>query len=160
MSTQRPGELEERLDAGGMRIALVVARFNPELCERLLQGALACLEEHGARQQDLRVIRVPGSFEIPLMARKLAESGDHDAVVCLGVLVRGETIHYELIAREVCAGIARAAADSGVAITLGVLTTENHQQAEERAGGKLGNRGADAARAAIEMVQQIRRLDA
>ncbi len=160
MSTQRPGEPEQRLDAGGMRIALVVARFNPELCERLLQGALACLEEHGARQQDLRVIRVPGSFEIPLMARKLAESGDHDAVVCLGVLVRGETIHYELIAREVCAGIARAAADSGVAITLGVLTTENHQQAEERAGGKLGNRGADAARAAIEMVQQIRLLDA
>lgn len=157
MSTQPPGDPEQRVDASGMRIGLVVARFNPKLCERLLEGALECLQQHGARQENLRVFRVPGSFEIPLIARKLAESGSHDAVVCLGALVRGETLHYEIIAREVSHGIARASADSGIPITLGVLTTENHRQAEERAGGKLGNRGADAALAAIEMVDLIRR---
>ncbi len=142
-----------------MRIALVVARFNADICERLLEGALACLEQHGARQRDLQVVRVPGSFEIPLMARKLAQSGSHDAVVCLGALVRGDTLHYEIIAREVSGGIARASLDSGVPITFGVLTTENHQQAEDRAGGKRGNRGADAALAAIEMVELMRRLE-
>ena len=142
-----------------MRVALVVARFNAEICERLLEGALECLQQHGARQQDLHVVRVPGSFEIPLIARRLAQSGSHDAVVCLGALVRGETLHYEIIAREVSHGIARASCDSGVPITLGVLTTENPQQAEDRSGGKGGNRGADAALAAIEMVHLMRRLE-
>ncbi len=158
LSTQRPGDLDQSVDATGMRVALVVARFNAEICEHLLEGALACLQQHGARRQDLQVVRVPGSFEIPLMARKLAESGDHDAVVCLGALVRGETLHYEIIAREVSHGIARASSDTGVPITLGVLTTENHQQAKDRAGGKMGNRGADAALAAIEMVELMRRF--
>ena len=159
MSTQRPGDLDQSVDATGMRIALVVARFNAEICERLLEGALACLQQHGAREQDLQVVRVPGSFEIPLIARKLAEGGGHDAVVCLGALVRGDTLHYEIIAREVGRGIARASLDSGVPITFGVLTTENHPQAEDRAGGKMGNRGADAALAAIEMVELMRRLE-
>ena len=159
MSTQRPGDLDRSVDATGMRVALVVARFNAEICERLLEGALACLQQHGARERDLQVVRVPGSFEIPLIARKLAESGGHDAVVCLGALVRGDTLHYEIIAREVGRGIARASLDSGVPITFGVLTTENHPQAEDRAGGKMGNRGADAALAAIEMVELMRRLE-
>ena len=159
MSSQHPGDLDQSVDATGMRIALVVARFNAEICERLLEGALACLQQHGARQRDLQVVRVPGSFEIPLVARKLAVSAGHDAVVCLGALVRGDTLHYEIIAREVSRGIARASLDSGVPITFGVLTTENHQQAEDRAGGKRGNRGADAALAAIEMVQLMRRLE-
>ncbi len=158
LSSQRPGDLDQSVDATGMRVALVVARFNAEICEHLLEGALACLQQHGARRQDLQVVRVPGSFEIPLMARKLAESGGHDAVVCLGALVRGETLHYEIIAREVSHGIARASSDTGVPITLGVLTTENHQQAKDRAGGKMGNRGADAALAAIEMVELMRRF--
>lgn len=159
MSNQRPGDLEHSVDAAGMRVALVVSRFNPEICERLLAGALACLLQHGAREQDLQVVRVPGSFEIPLIARKLAQRGGHDAVVCLGALVRGDTVHYEIIAREVSHGIARASADFGVPITFGILTTENHQQAEDRAGGKLGNRGADAALAAIEMADLMRRMD-
>ncbi len=158
LSSQRPGDLDQSVDATGMRVALVVARFNAEICEHLLEGALACLQQHGARRQDLQVVRVPGSFEVPLMARKLAESGGHDAVVCLGALVRGETLHYEIIAREVSHGIARASSDTGVPITLGVLTTENHQQAKDRAGGKMGNRGADAALAAIEMVELMRRF--
>ncbi len=159
LSSQRPGDLDHSVDATGMRVALVVARFNAEICERLLEGALACLQQHGARERDLQVVRVPGSFEIPLIARKLAEGGGHDAVVCLGALVRGDTLHYEIIAREVSRGIARASSDSGVPITLGVLTTENRQQAEDRAGGKMANRGADAALAAIEMVQLMRRLE-
>lgn len=159
LSSQRPGDLDQSVDATGMRVALVVARYNAEICERLLEGALACLQQHGVRQRDLQVVRVPGSFEIPLMARKLAQSGSHDAVVCLGALVRGDTLHYEIIAREVSSGIARASLDSGVPITFGVLITENHQQAEERAGGKMGNRGADAALAAIEMVELMRRLE-
>jgi 6,7-dimethyl-8-ribityllumazine synthase len=159
LSIQRPGDPDQSVDATGMRVALVVARFNAEICERLLEGALECLEQHGARERDLQVVRVPGSFEIPLIARKLAESGAHHAVVCLGALVRGDTLHYEVIAREVCSGIARASSDSGVPITLGVLTTENHRQAEDRAGGKMGNRGADAALAAIEMVELMRRLE-
>jgi 6,7-dimethyl-8-ribityllumazine synthase len=160
MSTQRPEDGDRNLDASGMRIAVVASRFNPELCEKLLEGALDCLRSRGAQEEDLLVVRVPGSFEIPLVADKLARAGRHDAVVCLGALVRGETLHYELIAAEAARGIAGASVRSGVPISFGVLTAESLEQAEARAGGALGNRGEDAALAAIEMVHVLRELEA
>jgi 6,7-dimethyl-8-ribityllumazine synthase len=147
------------LNAAGVKVALVVSRFNAATSERLLEGALDCLHRHGAKDQDLQVVRVPGAFEIPLIARKLAQSGKHDAVVCLGALVRGETPHFDLIAGQVARGIASASMESGVPITFGVLTAESPDQAGDRAGGKMGNRGADAALAAIEMVDLIRHLE-
>ncbi len=149
---------EGKLDARDLKVALVVARFNELISERLLEGALDCLRRHGAEDKALHVIRVPGGFELGLAAKAAAASGDYDAVVCLGAVVRGATPHFDLVAGEAARGVARAALDSGVPVTFGVLTTDTLEQAIERAGAKSGNKGWDAALAGIEMAQLLRTL--
>ncbi len=147
------------LDGKGLRIGLVVSRFNDFISERLLQGALDCLRRHGVAEQDILIVRVPGAFEIPVAARRLAQSGKHDAVVCVGCVIRGETSHYEQVCAEVARGVASVALEARLPVTFGVLTTENLHQAIERAGAKAGNKGWDAALAAIEMVSLFRSLE-
>ncbi|MBI1950193.1 MAG: 6,7-dimethyl-8-ribityllumazine synthase [Acidobacteria bacterium] len=147
------------LDGKGLRVGLVVSRFNDLISERLLQGALDCLIRHGVLEQDILIARVPGAFEIPVAARRLALSGKHDAVVCVGCVIRGETSHYEQVCAEVARGVAAVALEAGLPVTFGVLTTENLHQAIERAGAKAGNKGWDAALAAIEMVSLFRSIE-
>jgi 6,7-dimethyl-8-ribityllumazine synthase len=142
---------EGALNARHLRICVVVSRFNETISRRLLEGALDCLRRHGAPEDDLSVVWVPGAFELPAAARRVAASHEVDAVVCLGAVVRGETPHFDFVAGQAAAGIAGAAAATDVPVTFGVLTTETRAQAEERAGGKLGNKGFEAAQAAIEM---------
>ena len=156
---ERMRVIEGKLDATGLRFALVVSRFNEALTSRLESGAVDCLERHGASKDDITIYRVPGAWEIPLVASRLADAGRHDAVVCLGALVRGGTAHFELIAAEVAKGIAQSAMSSGVPMTFGVITAENLEQAVERAGTKMGNKGWEAALAAIEMARLTERLD-
>lgn len=151
--------IEGKLDAKGLRFALVVSRFNEALTSRLESGAVDCLERHGAAGDDITVYRVPGAWEIPFVASRLAASGKHHAVVCLGALVRGGTAHFDLIAAEVAKGIATSAMGSGVPMTFGVITAENLEQAVERAGTKMGNKGWEAALAAIEMARLFEGLD-
>lgn len=139
-------------------MALVAARFNEVVVRRLLDGALACLRKHGIAEEDLDVVWVPGAFELPLVARELAAAGACDAVVCLGAVIRGETAHFEHVAGAAAAGIRRAALDTGVPVTFGVLTTDTLEQAMERAGGAHGNKGWDAAMAAMEMASLMERL--
>ena len=141
-----------------MRLAVVVSRFNEVVTSRLLAGARTAIERHGVREEDVDVAWVPGSFELPLAARRLAESRRYDAVVCLGAVIRGETPHFEYVAGEAARGIADAARDTGVPVIFGVLTTDTLEQALERAGGKTGNKGYDAAVNAIEMANLLRRL--
>lgn len=149
--------VEGHMNASGMRFGIVVARWNSFITERLLQGALDGLRRSGCREQDITVVRVPGSFEIPSQARTLAESGNFDAIVTLGCLIRGETSHYEHIATEVTRGIGQSAQETGVPHTYGVLTCENLEQALDRAGLKAGNKGFEAALSAIEMVSLKRK---
>jgi 6,7-dimethyl-8-ribityllumazine synthase len=149
---------EGNLDARGLRVALVVSRFNDLFTEKLLAGALDCLVRHGARDDELHVVRVPGSFEVPLAAQECARSDRFDAVVCLAAVIRGATPHFEYVAAEITKGIAQTALATGVPVTYGVLTTDTLEQAVERAGTKSGNKGWDAAAAAIEMVQVLRGL--
>lgn len=144
--------LEGKLAAEGRKFALVASRFNSLITRQLIAGAQDCLVRHGAADDDLTLVWVPGSFEMPLAAWKLAETGDYDAVVCLGAIIRGETPHFEYVAAEAAKGIAQVALSTGVPIAFGVLTTDNLEQALDRAGVKSGNKGADAALAAIEMV--------
>jgi 6,7-dimethyl-8-ribityllumazine synthase len=147
------------LDGKGMRVGIVVSRFNDFIVDRLLQGALDCLMRHGVAEKDITVARVPGALEIALAADRLAKSKRQDAVICLGCVIRGETNHYEQVCSEVARGIAQAALHAGKPMTYGVVTAENLQQAIERAGAKSGNRGWDAALAAIEMVSLLKGLD-
>ena len=142
----------------GLRVAIACARFNGGITDRLLEGARAQLRELGVDPVSVREVWVPGAFELPLMAKRLAESGDVDAVVCLGVVIRGDTGHYEFVAGQCAAGIQAAQLDTGVPMAFGVLTTETDQQALDRAGGKEGNKGADAALAAVEMADLLRKL--
>ncbi len=153
----KPNAIEGDLSAVGMRFAIVVARWNSFITERLLQGALDALHRSGCKQQDITVVRVPGSFEIPSEARTLAESGSYDAIITLGCLIRGETTHYEHISTEVTRGIGQSAQETGVPHTYGVLTCENLEQAIDRAGLKAGNKGHEAAISAIEMVSLKRK---
>ncbi len=146
-----PRKLEGNLNAAGKRFGIVVARFNAFITDRLLDGALDALRRSGAEDKDIEVARVPGSFEIPAAARTMAETGRFDAVICLGCLIRGDTAHYEVIATECARGIGQSAQESGVPHAFGVLTTENLEQALDRAGVKSGNKGFEAAMAAIEM---------
>jgi len=143
----------------GMRLALVAARFNHFVVDKLVAGALETLAAAGARSEDLDVVQVPGAFEIPLAARKLAVSRRYDAVITLGAVIRGDTPHFDFVAGECARGVAQAALDTGVPILFGVLTCDNLEQANERAGGKAGNKGADAATAAVEMIDLLRKLD-
>ncbi len=152
-----PDAIEGGLSAQGMRFAIVVARWNSFITERLLQGSLDALRRSGCRTEDIAVIRVPGSFEIPSQARTLAETGKYDAIITLGCLIRGETTHYEHIATEVTRGIGQSAQETGVPHTYGVLTCENLEQAIDRAGLKAGNKGYEAAISAIEMVSLKRK---
>ena len=151
--------IEGKLDASGLRFALVVSRFNEALTGRLLDGAVDCLERHGADEEGLVVYRVPGAWELPLLTAKLAASGDWDAVVALGVLIRGGTAHFDLIAAEVAKGLATSSMQTGVPVSLGVVTAETLEQAVERAGTKQGNKGWDAALAAIEMARLYHGLE-
>ena len=152
-------ELQGDLDGEGLRAAIVVARFNEFLTSKLLEGAKAALQRHGVRDEDVTVAWVPGSFEIPLVARKLAESGSYHAVLCLGAVIRGETDHYEHVAGEAAKGIAAASQSTGIPVIFGVLTTDTVEQALNRAGGKQGNNGYSAGVAAIEMASLLRKLD-
>ena len=142
---------EGYLDAKGLRFGLVVSRFNHFITDRLLEGSLDALKRHGADENDLEIARVPGSFEVPLLAKKMAESGRFDAVICLGALIRGSTIHFDILAAEVTKGLAAVMLDSGIPISFGVITTDTIEQAVERAGTKSGNKGWQAAESAIEM---------
>jgi 6,7-dimethyl-8-ribityllumazine synthase len=148
----KSGATEGGMNARGMKFAIVVARWNSFITERLLQGALDALRRSGCREQDLAVVRVPGSFEIPSQARTLAETGRYDAIITLGCLIRGDTTHYEHIATEVTRGIGQSAQETGVPHTYGVLTCETLEQAIDRAGLKAGNKGFEAAMSAVEMV--------
>ena len=148
--------VEGVLQAKGILFGIVVSRFNDFINKRLLDGALDGLARHGAEEGMVTVVRVPGSFEIPLMAKKLAGSGKYDAVICLGAVIRGATPHFEYISAEVTKGIAQVALESGVPVSFGILTTDSIEQAIERAGTKSGNKGWDAALAAIEMVNVLK----
>jgi 6,7-dimethyl-8-ribityllumazine synthase len=156
----KPVALEGDLSAEGMRFAIVVARWNAVITERLLAGALDALLRSGARREQIEIARVPGSWEIPAAARKLAESGGFDAVIALGCLLRGETAHYEAIYNEVARGIGQSQQETGVPHSFGVLTCETLEQALDRAGLKGGNKGFEAAAAAIEMVSLHRKIAA
>lgn len=147
------------LDGKGLRIAIVVSRFNDFICGRLLQGALDCLTRHAVSEQEITVAHVPGALEIPVTARRLALSKRHDAVICIGCVIRGETTHYDQVCAEVARGVAAVALEAGLPVTFGVLTTESLHQAIERAGAKGGNKGWDAALAAIEMVSLFKSLE-
>jgi 6,7-dimethyl-8-ribityllumazine synthase len=147
-----------RMNASGMRVGIVVARFNELVSQRLLDGAVDALIRHGAVEEQITVVWVPGSYEIPMAARTLAEHGDVDAVVCLGAVIRGETAHFDYVAGEAARGIAAVHQATGVPAGFGVLTVDTLEQALDRAGGKQGNKGADAALAAIETVSVLREL--
>ncbi len=147
-----------RLDAAGMRFAVVVSRFNDFVARRLLEGAVESLLRHGAASDDIDVYWVPGSFEIPFAAQEVAAAGNVDAIICLGVVVRGETPHFEFVAGESAGGVFKVGMESRVPTVFGVVTTETLEQAIDRAGGKHGNKGADVAAAAVEMVQLTRDL--
>ncbi|HLE61072.1 MAG TPA: 6,7-dimethyl-8-ribityllumazine synthase [Thermoanaerobaculaceae bacterium] len=153
-----PRTYEGMLDAKGFRFALVVSRFNDLLTGRLMEGPLDCLARHGARDEDITVVKVPGSWELPLVAERLAVSGKVDAVIGLGVLIRGATPHFDYLAAETAKGLAQVALSSGIPVSFGVLTCDSLEQALERSGSKAGNKGWQAAQAAIEMVQLYRRL--
>jgi len=149
---------EGKLEAKGIKVGLVVSRFNSFIGERLLEGALDALRRHGANDKDLHLVRVPGAFEIPLVAKKMAASAKFDAIICLGAVIRGATPHFDYVSAEVSKGIASASLETGVPISFGVLTTDSIEQAVERAGTKAGNKGADAAVSAIEMVNLCKEL--
>ncbi|KAF0184519.1 MAG: 6 7-dimethyl-8-ribityllumazine synthase [Nitrospirae bacterium] len=150
--------IEGDLQAKGLKFGIVVSRFNDFITAKLLDGALDALIRHGASEDDIELVRVPGAFEIPLVAKKLAMKGTFNAVICLGTVIRGATPHFDFVAGEVSKGIAVASLESGVPIAFGVVTTDTIEQAVERAGSKSGNKGWDAAITAIEMAQVINRL--
>lgn len=150
--------LEGKLTAKNMKIAIVVARFNEFITSKLLSGCIDCLIRHEAADEDLTVAWVPGAFEIPMAAKKLAESGKYDAVICLGAVIRGATPHFDYVCAEASKGIAQVSMQTGVPVAFGVLTTENIQQALERAGTKAGNKGVDCAMTAMEMVNLFKEM--
>jgi 6,7-dimethyl-8-ribityllumazine synthase len=153
MPTERKGDLS----AKGLRLAVVVSRFNSFITERLLAGALDALERAGGDNKKIEVVRVPGSFEIPVAAKRLAETGRYDALICLGCIIRGQTQHFDYISAEVTRGIQLAAIETGVPLAFGVLTTDTLEQAIDRAGAKSGNKGAEAALSAVEMANLLKR---
>ena len=150
--------LEGQLTAQGMKVAIVVARFNEFITSKLLSGAIDCLERHGMDNEDITAVWVPGAFEIPLAAQKLAVSGKYDAVICLGAVIKGSTSHYDYVCAEVSKGVATVGLNTGVPTLFGVLTTDNIEQAIERAGTKAGNKGYDCAMGALEMIDLMKQL--
>jgi len=149
---------EGKISAEGFRFGVIVSRFNDFISSKLVEGALDALKRHGARDEMISLIKVPGSFEIPLTARKVADSGQFDAIICLGAVIRGATPHFDYVAAEVSKGIAAVALESRIPVTFGVLTTDSLEQAIERAGSKSGNKGWDAAMAAMEMANLFKEL--
>lgn len=153
-----PKTFEGSLSAKGLKIAVVVSRFNDFIGERLLAGAVDTLVRSGARDGDVEVVKVPGSFEMPLVVSRLASTARHDAIICLGAIIRGSTPHFDYIAAEAAKGIARASLDSGTPVAFGIITADSLEQAIERAGTKSGNKGRDAALTAIEMANVLKVL--
>ena len=149
---------EGKLSADGIKVGIVAARFNEFITSKLLSGALDCLKRENVAESDIEVAWVPGAFEIPLIASRMAASGRYDAVICLGAVIRGNTSHYDYVCSEVSKGIAHVSLSSGIPVMLGVLTTDNIEQAIERAGTKAGNKGAECAHGAIEMVNLMREM--
>lgn len=149
---------EGKLISEGERYAIIVSRFNEFINSKLLSGAVDGLTRHGVKDEHVDVYWVPGAFEMPLVAKKLSNSGKYDAVICLGTVIRGSTTHYELVSAEVAKGIAQVSLASGIPVIFGVLTTENIEQAIERAGTKVGNKGYDAALSAIEMTRLLNNI--
>lgn len=154
-----PKMIEGNLNAAGLKVGLLVSRFNSFISDRLLEGATDALVRHGASENDLTVARVPGAFELPVAAKKMVETGKYDAVICLGAVIRGATPHFDYVSAEVSKGIAAVSLDAGVPVAFGVLTTDNIEQAVERAGSKSGNKGFEAAVSAIEMVNLFKSMD-
>ena len=154
-----PNITEGQLLAEGFRFAIIVSRFNDFICSRLVEGATDALKRHGATEGQVFLVKVPGAFELPIVAKKLAESGRYDAVICLGAVIRGATPHFDYVAADVSKGIANVALDTSIPVTFGVLTTDSLEQAIERAGSKSGNKGYDGAMAAIEMVNLFKELE-
>lgn len=148
--------LEGNFDAKGLKIGIVAARFNEFITSKLLSGAYDAIKRHGGEEKNIDVAWVPGSFEIPLVAKKMAESGKYDAVICLGAVIRGATGHYDMVANEMTKGIAQASMSTGVPVIFGVLTTDTIEQAIERAGTKAGNKGFDCGNTAIEMANLLK----
>lgn len=151
---------EGNLVSRGIRVGIIVARFNEFIGSKLLSGAMDGLLRHEVKEEDIEIAWVPGAFEIPLIASKMAKSGKYDAVICLGAVIRGATTHYDYVCSEVSKGIANVSLNSDIPIMFGILTTENIEQAIERAGTKAGNKGYDCAVGAIEMVNLIRNIEA
>lgn len=149
------GEMQAR----GMRFGILLGRFNSFIGDRLLEGSIDTLVRHGANEGDIDVVRVPGAYEMPLAAKKMATSGKYDALIALGAVIRGATPHFDYVAGECSKGLSQASMESGIPVGFGVLTVDTIEQAIERAGTKAGNKGADAAMAAMEMVNLLRKLD-
>lgn len=150
--------IEGHISGEGLKFGIVVARFNEFITSKLLGGALDTLHRHEAKDEDVDVAWVPGAFEIPMVAKKMAESGQYDAVICLGTVIRGSTSHYDYVCNEVSKGVAQVGLSTGVPTIFCVLTTENIEQAIERAGTKAGNKGADGAMAAMEMANLLKKV--
>ena len=151
--------LEGEFLGNGCKIGIVVGRFNQLISERLLDGSVNCLKRHGCNGEDIDVLWVPGSFEIPLAAQKIVLTKRYDGVICLGALIKGETPHFDRIASQTAAGISRVALDNSIPVIFGVLTTDSMEQALERAGGKAGNKGEDAAMAVLEMINLLGKIE-
>lgn len=150
--------IEGKITAEGLRFAIVASRFNEFITSKLLEGALDMLRRHGATEEAMDVAWVPGAFEVPLVAKKLAASGKYDAVICVGAVIRGATSHYDYVCNEVSKGVAQVGLSTGVPVIFAIVTTENIEQAVERAGTKAGNKGADGAMAAMEMANLLRSI--
>ncbi len=153
-----PRIVEGQLTSKGLNLAMIVGRFNSLISDRLLSGALDAVSRSGGNPEDVTVVKVPGAFEIPLTAKKLASLGKYDAIVCLGAVIRGGTPHFDYVANEMAKGIAQVSLESGMPVAFGVITADNLEQAIERAGSKQGNKGEEAVMAAIEMTHVLRRV--
>lgn len=154
-----PSVYEGKISGEGKKFAVIVSRFNDFISDRLLNGALDALVRHGANDEDIDIVKVPGSFEIPLMAKKMAQKEKHDAIICLGAVIRGSTPHFEYVSAEVSKGVALVGLESGIPVIFGVITTDTLEQAIERAGSKSGNKGWTAAVAAMEMANLMDSVD-
>jgi 6,7-dimethyl-8-ribityllumazine synthase len=159
MSIDNIKTVEGDLQCRELRFAILAARFNDFIVDQLVRGAIDALKRHGAGDKQIELVRVPGAFDMPLVARKLAQSRKYDAIVALGAVIKGATAHFDYVAGECAGGLARAAQETGVPIAFGVLTTDTIEQAIERAGTKAGNKGADAAITAIELANLLRRIE-
>jgi 6,7-dimethyl-8-ribityllumazine synthase len=160
MSIDRIKSTEGDLQCRELRFAILAARFNEFIVEQLVRGAVEALRRHGASDQQIEIVRAPGAFDLPVVARRLAQTKRYDAIVALGAVIKGATAHFDYVAGECAGGLSRVAADTGVPVAFGVLTTDSIEQAVERAGTKAGNKGADAAITAIELANLLRKIEA